>query len=98
MNSSVRRIGRNKFLVTYVIKGRSYSMIVMPKRGPTPVIQVINDKEEDVTTDVVPYMGPRYDWHHDFIEFKTLFDSDELTFNMSSGNSVTTKNSKESIG
>ena len=89
MNSTVVKLGRNKFLVTYVISGKVYTMVVTPVRGPSPVIQVINDCEEDITTDVLPYLGPRYDWHGTAIKFDTTFGSENLTFNLASGNTFT---------
>lgn len=93
MNSTIVKLGRNKFLVTYVINGRPYTMVVEPMRGPSPVLQVISDEEEDVTNKVLPYLGPRYDWHGTVIDFFSTFGSADLTFNLSSGDSVTCKDS-----
>ncbi len=93
MNSTIVKLGRNKFLVTYVINGRSYTMVVEPTRGPSPVLQVISDEEEDVTNKVLPYLGPRYDWHGAVIDFSSTFGSADLTFNLSSGDSVTCEDS-----
>ena len=89
MNSTVVKLGRNKFLVTYVVSGKVYTMIVKPVRGPSPVLQVIDDKEEDVTEKVLPYLGPRYDWHGSKFDFPSTFDSANLTFNLASGDVVT---------
>ena len=52
-----------KFVLTYVIKGRMYRMLIEPPKGPCPVLQIINDSEEDVTDIVRPFMGPKYDWY-----------------------------------
>ena len=93
MNSTVVRIERNKFLVTYVISGKIYTMVVTPVRGPSPVLQVINDSEEDVTNNVLPYLGPRYDWHGVLLDFSSSFGSENLTFNLASGDIVTCKSS-----
>jgi hypothetical protein len=93
MNSAVVKIERNKFLVTYVISGKTYTMVVKPIRGPSPVLQVINDSEEDVTNIVLPHLGPRYDWHGAIIEFGSTFGSENLTFNLASGDVVTCRDS-----
>ena len=95
MNSTIVKLGRNKFLITYVVSGKHYSMVVIPLRGPVPVLQVINDNEEDVTTNVLPYLGPRYDWHNNNINFSETFKSESLTFNLSCGGSVSSKDSKD---
>jgi hypothetical protein len=93
MNSSIVRLGRNKFLINYTVNGKMYTMIAIPVRGPSPVLQVINDSSEDVTSHVLPYLGPHYDWHGNSISFDSAFDSEQLTFNLSSGESVTCRTS-----
>jgi hypothetical protein len=95
MNNTVVKIGRNKFEVTYLISGKVYTMVVIPVRGPSPVLQVINDSEEDVTDKVLPYLGPRYDWHGSLLAFSSAFSSDKLAFNLDSGRVITCSNSDE---
>ncbi len=95
MNSTIIKLGRNKFLINYVISGKAYTMVVTPIRGPSPVIQVINDGEEDVTAEVLPYLGPRYDWHGASINFDSTFGSKDLTFNLASGDTVTCATSSD---
>ena len=95
MNSTIVKLGRNKFLVTYVVSGKHYCIVVKPLRGPTPVLQIIDDKEEDVTASILPYLGPRYDWHGNNINFSETFKSENLTFNLSSGEVVNGKESKD---
>lgn len=89
MNSSIVRLGRNRFLINYVVNGKLYTLVAMPVRGPSPILQVINDSSEDVTSQVLPYLGPSYDWHGTSVSFDSTFDSEQLTFNLSSGESVT---------
>ena len=88
MNSSLIRLGRNAFLVTYTINGKIYKMIVRPVRGPSPVLQVISDNEEDITLQVLPYLGPRYDWHKTNVSFQETFGSKRLTFEIANGDEV----------
>ena len=97
MNSAVVKISRNQFLVTYVVCGKIYTMVVTPVRGPPPVLQVINDNEEDVTNNVLPYLGPRYDWHGGVLDFSSSFGSENLTFNMASGEVVTCESSSSLV-
>lgn len=84
MNNSVRKIDRKTYEVTYVINGRMYKMIVTPKLGPIPVLQISNDLENDVTDHVLPYMGPQYDWHGYKLTPK-FFGYRSLTFELSDG-------------
>ena len=95
MNTTVVRLGRNKFKVNYLLHGKMYTMIVTPIRGPAPVLQIINDIGDDVTDDVLPYMGPKYDWHGTNLDFLSTFGSKELTFNLDSGDVITCSESKK---
>ena len=95
LNSSVIRLGTNQYIITYVVNGKLYRLLVKPKRGPSPVIQVINEEQEDVTSEVLPYMGPCYNWHNNDMKFNSFFNSETLTFNMSSGNEITCISSKK---
>jgi hypothetical protein len=93
MNSAIISLDRNRFLVSYVVRGKVYRMIVRPMRGPSPVIQVISDDQQDVTSEVLPYLGPQYDWHGTAVNFESTFKSKRLTFNLSTGEPVTCEDS-----
>jgi hypothetical protein len=64
LNKSVKRIDNKTFEITYFVGGRLYKMRVTPKRGPSPVMQISNENQEDVTDQILPYMGPSYNWHN----------------------------------
>ena len=83
-NKTVRKIDKKNYELTYVINGKLYKMIVTPKFGPSPVLQISNDLENDVTEQVLPYMGPLYDWNgHKFSP--QFFGYKSLTFEFSDG-------------
>ena len=84
MNTTVRKLDRKTYEVRYVIDGKIYNMIVRPTRGPAPVLQISNDKQNDVTDQVLPYMGPQYDWHHTRIS-PEFFGYNSLTFELMDG-------------
>jgi hypothetical protein len=88
MNNSIINIGKNTYEIQYVIKGRIYKLVIVQKRGPSPVLQIINDRSEDVTDTVSPYLGPSYDWHGNKFD-PTFFKCKSLTFNMDDGNDIT---------
>jgi len=94
MNGSVVKLGRDKFLLSYVVKGKMYKMIITPRKGPAPVLQVINDAQEDVTREVLPYMGPRYDWHHIDFYFQDQLGSKQLIFELDNGEEVVYRRSR----
>lgn len=84
MNSTIVRLKPGVYEITYVINGRMYKMIVKPQKGPSPVLQISNDLQEDITDKVLPYMGPKYDWHGDAFTPK-FFDCETLVFELSDG-------------
>lgn len=90
MNSNIRLVpGKaNQYEITYMIKGRMYRMLVTPLRGPAPILQVSNSSHEDITSQVLPYFGPRYDCHKTKI-LTSFFDIEGLTFELSTGDTVT---------
>lgn len=83
-NRTISPIEGNKYIVTYVIKGKTYKMVVKPRRGPSKVIMVSDKKQEDVSFLVFPYMGPEEDFHGKIYSPK-FFKKDELVFELSDG-------------
>jgi len=88
MNSSVRHIDNKKSELTYVINGRIYKMIIIRKRGPSPILQISNNFEIDVTDQILPYMGPQYDWHGNKFT-PEFFGYSSLTFELGNGTEYT---------
>jgi len=84
MNSSIRQINRNTYEISYVVSGKMYKMLVTPRRGPTPVLQVSDSANQDVTSEIIQYMGPSYNWHGNTITPKIL-GYNTLTFQLSDG-------------
>lgn len=94
LNSSIVPLKNGKFLVTYVIKGKTYKMIVKPVRGPRKVIIVTDNNEEDVSHLIFPYLGPEEDFHGK-IYTPTFFDKEELIFELSNGSEEIFRNDEE---
>ena len=92
---NTRKIGRNLYEVSYNIESNNYKMLIEPLKGPAPVLQISNNLNEDITTDVLSYMGPQYDWHSlSHINNKrfnpaNFFNCDYLLFELSDGNTET---------
>lgn len=88
MYNPVKKINNNEFEVTYVIKGKMYKMVVRPRLGPPPVLQISNENGEDVTDIVLPYMGPRYDWNGRNFS-PSFFNCNSLTFEFYDATEIT---------
>ena len=84
LNNSIIPMKNGKYKVTYVIKGKTYRMIVKPKKGPRKVLIVYNENQEDVSYLVFPYLGPDENFHGDMYT-PNFFDCDELVFELSNG-------------
>ena len=56
LNNTVIMIGKNRYIVTFTIGGKRYSTIIKHKIGPSPILQVIDDNENDITTEMEPYL------------------------------------------
>jgi hypothetical protein len=88
LNSNIKLIDVNKYEVSYVLNSKIYKLIVVPIRGPQPILQIIDDSGNDITDKVLPYMGPRYDWHGSHID-PSFFDTTFMSFELSDGTSET---------
>lgn len=84
LNSTIIPIKNGQYLVTYVIKGNTYKMVVKPVRGPRKVLIVSDNKEEDVSHLIFPFLGPEEDFHGKAYTPK-FFDKEELVFELSDG-------------
>ena len=83
-NNSVILIEGNKYIITYVIKGRLYKMLVKPCKGPSKVLLITDENHEDVSNIVCPYLGPEENFHYTLFTPK-FFNKKELVFELSNG-------------
>lgn len=88
MNTSIRKLDGKTFELTYVIEGKIYKLIIVPKRGPAPVLQVIDETNDDVTDYILPYMGPKYNWHNNEVK-PSFFNYQSLSFQLMDGTEKT---------
>ena len=88
LNSSVRRIDRKKYEISYTIEGRTYRYVARASRGPQPVDIVLDETGNDVTEAVLQYLGPRRDWHGDRLT-PASFGANALVFYLQEGEQIT---------
>jgi hypothetical protein len=84
MNSSVVHIQGNTYRITYVIKGKLYQMIVKQNRGPSKILLVSDENEEDISHLICPYLGPEDNFHGCNYTPKT-FNKKEILIQLSNG-------------
>lgn len=86
---NVEIVNKNEYDIHYVLGSQFYKMRISCLKGPKSknVLQIIDQDDNDVTVDVVRYMGPNEDWHGIvYTPFRLKYD--QLTFNMSNGTSI----------
>jgi hypothetical protein len=88
MNNTVKKIGKNTYELTYIINGNTYKMIVKPIRGPKPILQITDHESNDITDDILPYLGPNYNWHGEKFSLD-FFNKKEITFELIDGTTKT---------
>ena len=87
-NNSVKRINKNTYEISYLVNGKTFKMLVTPIKGPSRVLQVSDENKEDVTELVLPFLGPRNDWHGRTFTSKD-FKRKTLTFELGDGEEKT---------
>jgi len=95
-NSTIIQLETNKYEVTYIIKGKTYKMIVKPKRGPRRVLIVSDENQEDVSDKIFPYLGPEENFHGE-IYTPAFFKTKELIFELSNGSEQIFKENNQII-
>jgi hypothetical protein len=84
-NNSIEHVDHKTVIVSYVLNGKLYHMVVRPRRGPTSVLLVTDQDSNDVSDTIIPFMGPNQDWHGR--EFTPSFwQKKSLTFELANGN------------
>jgi hypothetical protein len=91
INNNVKQISKNTYEITYLINGKTYKILVTPYKGPEPILQISNDKQIDITSDVLQYLGPKFDWHGNKFS-PEFFNSSTLTFELCNGVEITFSN------
>ena len=84
MNNSVKKLDRKTYELTYVINGIMYKSIVVPWKGPSPILQITDENSVDVTDDLLPYFNHAYNYNRNSLQ-PSFFDNESLTFEFSDG-------------
>jgi len=87
-NNTVTCVGKNKYEISYVINRKLYKFHTQVKRGPVPILQIIDHDDNDVTRIVLPYMGPKFNGHT-IASTPDILGYRSLSFELSNGESYT---------
>ena len=90
-NSTVIRIDKHTYAVNYVVNGIMYTMVVKPNRGPRSVIEAVDENDEDLTHEIITYLGPCENFHGTKLSPK-FFNKKVITLSLSSGDEVVFEN------
>ena len=88
LTKNIVAVGKNEYDVHYVLGVQEYRVRVATTKGPGThdrVLQVIDQRNDDVTLDVRPYLGPREDFHGITTLRPCDLKFEELTFNLANG-------------
>jgi hypothetical protein len=85
-NKTIEHIDRKRAVVSYVLNGRLYKMVVRDRKGPHDVLLVHDEDNNDITDMVLPYLGPNDDWHKNTF-IPSFWDKQKITFELTSGES-----------
>ena len=80
-----KTIGKNLYEIEYSISNKTYKMIIKTRPGPCPIENITNEKGENITDIVLPYMGQKYDWYEGKPMSPSFFMCTTLKFQMTNG-------------
>lgn len=95
-NKTVKKLAKNKYEISYVVEGKLYKLVVNVTRGPSPVLQVINESNEDITSKIIPYIGPDYNWHNSQFT-PEFFNCETLSFELADGSEYSVNKNRSVI-
>ena len=85
MYNNVSLLNKNTYIIQYVIAGKLYKNVIIPYRGPCPILQISNENDDDLTDIIMPYSGNCYDFQ---MLKPSFFSCEKLIFQLNSGDEI----------
>lgn len=63
LNRSIAHVGDNRYVISYVISGKLYKFYVTVEKGPSNIIMVLDEDDNDITEDFKMFYGPMGNFH-----------------------------------
>lgn len=60
---TVVHLHKNHYEIQYALHDRVYRIRTQVRRGPSPIVRVLDHKDMDITDEVRSYLGPNEDFH-----------------------------------
>lgn len=93
--NQAKKISNDVYEVSYNIEGNNYKMLVEKQKGPPVILNITDETNTNVTDKVLPYMGPKYDWHCFDFNPPDFFKCESLTFELSDFSNEILKSTKK---
>lgn len=92
MYKNIKQITKTFYMVECVIYCQTYRIPIKVHRGFCPILQVTNEKQDDITEILIQHAGPNYDFFN--YEYTPIyFNCDEITIELSNCQTIVfTKN------
>lgn len=84
MNNSIIKLDKNTYILSYILHDNEYKMVIKIARGPSPILSIKNEDNKDLTDIILPYLGPKNDWHNNKFTPK-FFNCKSLSFELLNG-------------
>ena len=63
ITNNMIKLDNHTYIIEYILHGRRYKTIISHfYKGPCPILMILDDEENDVTNQILPLMGPNYDF------------------------------------
>jgi len=95
---NVVHVQKHEYEVHYVYNGQLYKIKIVGNSNlyKKQIIMILNERDDDITNDIVPYLGPKYDFHK--INYQPRhFNQDEITFYLANGETRKFSNHEDMI-
>jgi hypothetical protein len=84
IDTRIEILDKNKYIYNYMINGKHYKMVLDKRKGPELVYIILDENNNDLTNTILPYLGPKNDWHGSKFTPK-FFGANILYFELSNG-------------
>jgi hypothetical protein len=82
--NNVKRIDNKTYEITYYINKQKYILITKVKGGPNPINNITDENNKDITSRVLPYLGPGMDLYRGTVKKLTpkYLNTKQIYFNL----------------